>query len=423
MSSAMRRRRSSLGILEKVPIDVTNEPNFGQLRLPLTTRQFQKTLPTHEKMLPTPNVWASLHAQRTIATMNDRLDRARTGKRFSTERSRLPSPVKLPKLGKKLKIDKVPRPEVPIFHLRKDSPKRSTLQENARKITKLPELQRKIIKKRFEVPIFQIAKKQQQLGKTEHQSRVLPKLKPQRHLTTVLPIPRRTGCVQYFKCKHPLMPKKSTPVVRFLKSPKQTQHGNKSYETRLKAFHIAQPTHLKIQQGMDKNNSNVSRQQRQTGTLHGLAKSYGPRKSFGLSGCIRAHSNTQPNENMNNKRRQLKKAKSVPKPKPPTMMNKKREKRENLGHLLEDLLDKKTLMECRSIKFKKTGPLFKLVTSSIEGRSNLYDGKFEKQLKKPLIYNYPFVRNLSQSFSVNYRPAFVMEDRSFLEIKPDLNDI
>lgn len=490
MSVAMIRRRSSLNFLEKKPIDAQSVTNAGHARLPVTMRHYPKTLTQKRSsigieppmMMPTSNVWASLHAQRSFATMSDRLDRAKATKRPKTLSERPVVPILeliKPEEATKLKgIDSGIAAHNSILRsskLTKDSPPlpvprlagpTQKLLPNAGKVLPTKDSERPT------VPILHFFENKDHLDGAETFRSIStgPKPKEQRRLAPFLPLRceadsvakrreaqkdfalRRSSSVQYLMAKHPLMHKLRPPTLSILKSNELSQNVE-TFETRLRALRTAQPLKLKVPSPADIERLTITqkyrgfklpRQPQMQNTFPRMGKKYGPKQSFRSATVvlpsIKAYRMTLPKKIIRNKKLRYQKTaqKQSAKPKSlkqqPTknrnmdetktktkkshmmLIHNKRPERENLNNLLGDLLDNKkppTPQPTESISFHKIAPLFKLVTTSVEGRSNLHNRRFEKQLESPQLYRHPIIRNINQSPSVNRRAIFMGQSAAY----------
>ncbi|EDW63071.1 uncharacterized protein [Drosophila virilis] len=481
MSVAMIRRRSSLNFLEKKPIDAQSVANAGHARLPVTMRHYPKTLTQKRSsigieppmMMPTSNVWASLHAQRSFATMSDRLDRAKATKRPKTLTERPVVPILElinPEEATKLKgIETGDAAHISILRsskLTKESPPlpvprlagpTQKLLPNSGKVLPTKDSVRPM------VPILRFFENKDHLDGTETFRSIStgPKPKEQRRLAPFLPLRceadsvakrreaqkdfalRRSSSVQYLMAKHPLMHKLRPPTLSILKSNELSQNVE-TFETRLRALRTAQPLKLKVPSPADIERLTITqkyrgfklpRQPQVQNTFPRMGKKYGPKQSFRSATVvlpsIKAYRMTLPKKIIRNKKpryqkpaQKLQPTKSIDmnetttKTKKSQMMliHNKRPERENLNDLLGDLLDKKkpsTPQLTESISFHKIAPLFKLVTTSVEGRSNLHNRRFEKQLESPQLYRHPIIRNINQSPSVNRRAIFMGQSAAY----------
>ncbi|XP_064538597.1 uncharacterized protein LOC135428484 [Drosophila montana] len=484
MSVAMIRRRSSLNFLEKKPIDAQSVANAGHARLPVTMRHYPKTLAQKRSsigieppmMMPTSNVWASLHAQRSFATMSDRLDRAKATKRPKTltERPVVPT-LHLIRPEEATKLKGIENGDATHSILRSS---KLTKESPPLPVPRLAGPTQKLLpnpgkaqpsKERPMVPILRFFENKDHLDAAEtfRSVSIGPKPNEHRRLAPFLPLRceadsvakrreaqkdfalRRSSSVQYLMAKHPLMNRLRPPALSLLKS-KELSQNVETFETRLRALRTAQPLKLKVPSAADIDcltitqkyrGYKVPRQPQVQNTFGRMGKKYGPKQSSKSATMvlpsIKAYKMTLPEKSTRSKKPRYQKSARKQSTKPKsfklhstrsktasknnnksqmTTVISKRPERENLNTLLGDLLDNKkppSRQQGDSITFNKISPLFKLVTTSVEGRRNLHNRRFEKQLESPQLYRHPIIRNISQSPTVNRRAIFMSQSAAY----------
>ncbi|TDG42308.1 hypothetical protein AWZ03_011262 [Drosophila navojoa] len=439
MSVAMIRRRSNLSFLEKRPIDVQSNAAVGYARLPVTMRYYPKTRTQKRSnfdyfplMMPTSNVWASFLAQRTYATLGERFDRTKAVKRPKTLMDRPLVPTLEFQQPESETNEGAALPEESVMPVNKMSHVLKFLRENAKSNGKREEKSEKL--QTPTLPIMHILDKKYQLARTHTAHSSSPATRPLQPGALAKPSARpQSGSVKY-----PLLQKLSAPEMSSLKATNNASKYLETYETRLRALRQSQPLKLKLPEALQDDSLPLKTPTVKRNQLN-YRSTYKPRfkpssgshspNAMHMPG-IKAYKRSMPHRST----RTSKKYKYPMKPHSEQAHQNadgEHKERDDLNNLLGDLLNQSSSkQQVEAIEFNKTAPLFKLVTTSMEGRSKLHTRAFEKQLETPPLYRGPPVRQRNQSTGVTrraiklgqkaaVRAKSIMENRLSLLLKAD----
>lgn len=94
--------------------------------------------------------------------------------------------------------------------------------------------------------------------------------------------------------------------------------------------------------------------------------------------------------------------------------NRNRSERDDLKHLLADLLDKKPkLNKSDSVEYVRTSPIFKLMTHSAEHRNSLRCKSFQTQLEIPSFFQYPLGKYHHRNINITRRTTIFPVESQF----------
>lgn len=434
---AMMRRRSNLSFLERRPINVQTKAAVGYARLPVTMRHYPKTRAQKRAsvdyfplMMPTSNVWANFHAQRTYATLGERFERTKVVKRPKTLMDR--------PLGPTLEFEQpecetnkgAALPEESVMPESKMGRVLKFLRENAKPTGKREEKSEKL--QTPTLPIMHILDKKDQLARTHTTHSSSSVTRPLQPGALAKPKWTRPNARPY-SIKYPLLQTLATPEISFLKATNNASKYLETYETRLRASRTSQPLKLKIPAALQEDSltlkpSTVKRNHLSYRSTYKprFKPSSGPRSPNALQmPGIKAYKRSMAHRGT----RSSKKYKYSEQAHRDARVEHK--ERDDLNNLLGDLLNQSSSkQQVGAIEFNKTAPLFKLVTTSMEGRSKLHTRAFEKQLETPSLYRGLPIRQRSQSTGVTRRAILlgqkaavraksIMENKLSLLLKVD----
>ncbi|EDW07090.1 uncharacterized protein LOC6584113 [Drosophila mojavensis] len=421
MSVAMVQRRSNLSFLEKRPINAQSNAAVGYARLPVTMRHYPKTRAQKRSsvdyfplMMPTSNVWASFHAHRTYATVGERFERNKVVKRPKTLMDRPLVPTLAFEQPESETNERAALPEESVMPGNKMSHMLKFLRENAKPTGKGDEKSEKLQTPRL--PIMHILDKKDQLARTHTAHSSSPVARPLQPGALTKP----SASPQSGSVKYPLLEKLTTPEMSFLKATKNASKYLETYETRLRALRQSQPLKLRLPEALQDDSLTLKTPTIKRSQLS-YRSTYKPHfkpsspSALQMPG-IKAHKISMPHRST----RTTKKYKYPMKPNSEQDRQNagdEHKERDDLNNLLGDLLNQSSSkQQVGAIEFNKTAPLFKLVTTSMEGRSKLHTRAFEKQLETPPLFRGPPIRQRSQSTGVTRR-AIILGQKAAVRAK------